>query len=110
LDKGDDTLAAAERFAMTADGAWDLFGNDGNESWVREYIGTPTKLYIQPIVLTGKYLQQNIRTSVPISQKILGKPGSRNPNLTESWGMNGHWYYMKGYSLENSIASACKGE
>jgi hypothetical protein len=97
FDKGDDSLAAAERFAMASEGVWDVIGDPF------------TKFYVQPVILSLQYMQKNVQMSFPSTQSILGRPGSKNPNLTEGWGFKGHWYYMNEYNTEQAVRAACHG-
>ncbi len=91
LDVGDDSLAAAERFAMAAEGFWE---------------GLPG---MQIVALNGKEIVQKIRINYPITQPILGRPGSKNPEFTEGWGKKGHEYFKQGVTPTEACSKICKG-
>jgi RHS repeat-associated protein len=101
LDKGDDALAAAERFAMASEGFWDRLVVLGYD------IPVPGA---QIVAIEGKRMLQNARLSLPKLQGVLGKPGSRSPDFTEDWGRLGDKYYRNGYTPEESAKAICNGE
>jgi len=90
LDKYDDNLAAAERFAMASEGVWDVIpGTQGD-------------------VLAGKMLVQGARLNIPGSQALLGNAGSSSPSFTEKWGSLGDLYFRQGMPPARACSGACK--
>ena len=88
LDRYDNNLAAAERFAMAAEGYWDIFPGS------------------QTMAIAGKGLLQKARMNVPGAEKVLGKAGSSNPDLTERWGQLGNSYHQLGLTPEAACQAA----
>lgn len=86
LDRYDNNLAAAERFAMAAEGYWDIFPGS------------------QTMAITGKGLLQKARMNIPGAEAVLGKAGSSNPDFTEKWGQLGNAFHQLGLSPD----AACK--
>jgi hypothetical protein len=88
LDRHDNNLAAAERFAMAAEGYWDIFPGS------------------QTMAIAGKGLLQKARMNVPGAEKLLGKAGSSNPDFTERWGQLGNSYHQFGLTPEAACQAA----
>ena len=88
LDRYDNNLAAAERFAMAAEGFWDVFPGS------------------QTMAIAGKRLLQKARMNVPGAEKVLGKAGSSNPDFTEKWGQLGNSYHQRGLAPEVACQAA----
>jgi hypothetical protein len=88
MDRHDNSLAAAERFAMAAEGYWDVFPGS------------------QTMAIAGKGLLQKARMNVPGAEKVLGKAGSSNPDFTEKWGQLGNSYHQLGMLPEAACQAA----
>jgi hypothetical protein len=88
LDRYDNNLAAAERFAMAAEGFWDVFPGS------------------QTMAIAGKRLLQKARMNVPGAEKVLGKAGSSNPDFTEKWGHLGNSYHQQGLPPDAACEAA----
>ncbi|WP_156371918.1 hypothetical protein [Acidovorax sp. Leaf78] len=88
LDRYDNNLAAAERFAMAAEGFWNVFPGS------------------QTMAIAGKKLLQKARMNVPGAEALLGKAGSSNPDFTEKWGQLGNSYHQLGMTPQAACEAA----
>ena len=88
LDRYDNNLAAAERFAMAAEGFWDAFPGS------------------QTMANAGKQLLQQARMNIPGAEAVLGKAGSSNPEFTEKWGLLGNSYHQLGLKPQAACEAA----